>query len=134
MENDEIENIRKKMAEELLSGTNAKTTKPSGPIDLTDSTFVNFVKSPKVTMVDFWAPWCAPCRFVSPVVDELSRQYSTVANFGKVNVDENPMVSSTFRIQSIPTIMFFKNGKAVDASIGAVPKALLERKLKALIQ
>ncbi|AGO60190.1 thioredoxin [Ferroplasma acidarmanus Fer1] len=79
-----------------------------------------------------WAAWCAPCRYLSPVVDELSKEYANVANFGKVNVDENPVTSRNYRIESIPTILFFKNGKAVDMSIGVVPKEVLAQKIKSL--
>ncbi len=99
---------------------------------LTDSTFDSFVRSPKLSVVDFWAAWCAPCRYLSPVVEELSSEYSDRANFGKLNVDENPSISTLLRIESIPTLLFFKNGKIVDVSIGVVPKEKLVQKIKSL--
>jgi thioredoxin 1 len=80
-------------------------------------------------IVDFWAPWCGPCRMVSPVITELSQQLAGKAVFGKLNVDENPMIASTFGIQSIPTIAIFKNGKAVDGIVGAASKSHIMSKL-----
>jgi thioredoxin 1 len=109
-----------------------KGTGKSGPVELNDRNFQSFVNSPKLSVIDMWAAWCAPCRYISPVIDELSGEYSDVANFGKVNVDENPVTSRNLRIESIPTIMFFKNGKVVDMSIGVVPKEFLIQKIKDL--
>ena len=80
-------------------------------------------------IVDFWAPWCGPCRMVSPVIEELSKELTGKAVFGKLNVDENPMIASTFGIQSIPTIAIFKNGKAVDGIVGAASKSQILSKL-----
>jgi thioredoxin len=84
-------------------------------------------------VVDFWASWCAPCRFLSPIVEELANEYSGKISFGKVDVDANPEVSSSFNITSIPTVIMFKNGKVADVSIGAVPKTMLDAKLKKLL-
>jgi thioredoxin 1 len=81
-------------------------------------------------LVDFWAPWCGPCRIVSPIIEQLSREYSGRVAFGKVNVDENQRIAASFGIQSIPTLMIFKGSKAVDVIIGAMPKAQIEMKLK----
>jgi len=81
-------------------------------------------------VVDFWAEWCAPCRFVSPVLDELAKEYAGKMVLGKLNVDLNPQVSARFMIRSIPTIMFFKDGKPVDTVIGALPKPMIETKIK----
>ena len=102
-------------------------------VDLTDSDFSAEVAKYPLMLVDFWAPWCGPCRMVSPIVEELSRDYAGKAAFGKVNVDENPMVSSSFGIQSIPTIMLFSRGRAVDAVIGAVPKLVLESRMRPFV-
>jgi len=99
---------------------------------LTDSTFDSFVRSPKLSIVDFWAAWCAPCRYLSPVVEDLSLKYNDKANFGKLNVDENPGISTLLKIESIPTLLFFKNGKIVDTSIGVVPKEILIKKIESL--
>ena len=89
------------------------------------------IKSDKLAMVDFWAEWCGPCRMVSPIVEELANEYGAdQAVIGKVNVDENPEISMRFGIRNIPTILFLKNGEVVDKQVGAVPKHLLEEKLK----
>ncbi|GDX47491.1 MAG: thioredoxin [Bacteroidetes bacterium] len=99
---------------------------------ITDSNFNELVnKENTVAMVDFWAEWCGPCRMIGPSVEELSKEYEGKAVIGKLNVDDNPNIASSFGIRSIPTILFFKNGKVVDKQVGVVPKAELERKLKA---
>jgi thioredoxin 1 len=89
------------------------------------------IKSDKVVMIDFWAEWCGPCRMVSPIVEEIAKEYTgDNAVIGKVNVDENPEISMRFGIRNIPTILFLKNGEVVDKQVGAVPKHILEEKLK----
>ncbi len=89
------------------------------------------IKSDKVVMIDFWAEWCGPCRMVSPIVEEIANEYGAdQAVIGKVNVDENPEISMRFGIRNIPTILFLKNGEVVDKQVGAVPKHVLEEKLK----
>ena len=89
------------------------------------------MKSDKVVMIDFWAEWCGPCRMVSPIVEEIANDYgANDAIIGKVNVDENPEISMRFGIRNIPTILFLKNGEVVDKQVGAVPRHVLEEKLK----
>lgn len=103
-------------------------------LQITDANFdETVVKSDKVSMVDFWAEWCGPCRMVGPMVEELSKEYEGKAVIGKVDVDSNPNIASQFGIRSIPTILFFKNGVQVDKQVGVVPKNILEGKLKALM-
>ena len=126
----EAYNIRKKIEAGLMAGS----TENNGKIlELNDGNFDQSVSGDKLTLVDFWAPWCAPCRFVSPIVEELGSQYSKSMNTGKLNVDDNPLISSRYRITSIPTLMFFRNGKPVDYVIGALPKNILETKIKTLL-
>ena len=81
-------------------------------------------------LIDFWAPWCGPCRMVGPVVEELSKEYNGKVNIGKLNVDHNPAVSVNYGITSIPAILFIKGGKVVDKQIGAVPRSILEKKIQ----
>jgi len=93
----------------------------------TDSTFdTDVIKSDKLTVIDFWAEWCGPCKALGPVIDQLSTEYSGKVNIGKLDVDNNPEVSSKYGIRSIPTILFVKGGQVVDKVVGAVPKAQLQ--------
>jgi len=95
-------------------------------IDVTDATFDKLVEDESVLVVDCWAPWCGPCRMVAPVIEELAKDYAGKVTFAKLNVDQNQGISMRYRIQSIPTMLFFKNGKMVDQKLGAMPKAMLQ--------
>jgi thioredoxin 1 len=101
---------------------------------ITDQNFAELVQnSEKPVMIDFWAEWCGPCRMVGPIVDELANDYEGKAVVGKVNVDENPEISSRFGIRNIPTIIFLKGGEIKDKSVGIVPKNVLTEKMDALL-
>ena len=103
-------------------------------IEFTDANFDELaIKSTKPVLVDFWAEWCGPCRMITPLVHELSEEYKDRAVIGKVNVDENAEITSTYGIRNIPTILFLKNGQVVDKQVGAVPKSVLAAKLDALM-
>ena len=103
-------------------------------IDITDQNFEDeVIKSALPVMVDLWAPWCGPCRMVAPVVDKLAEKYEGKFKFCRLNVDENPQTASKYRVMSIPTLIFFKGGKAVDTVIGAVPERTLQPKIDDLL-
>lgn len=102
-------------------------------LDLTDANFDQMLKEHPLMVVDCWAPWCAPCRMVAPVVEELARDYQGKIAFGKLNVDYNRAVSARFGIMSIPTLLIFKNGQLVDQKVGAMPKQVLESGLTELL-
>lgn len=99
---------------------------------LTDANFdTEVMASEKLTVVDFWAPWCGPCLALGPTIDALSKEYEGQVNVGKVNVDENPNLSVNYGITSIPCVLFIKNGQVVDKQVGAAPKTVFEKKIKA---
>ena len=131
--NEEIERIKK--AKILAMLKQAKLEKPNGkPIILTDSNFDTEVAKHNIIVVDFWAPWCGPCRMVGPLIEELASEYVGKVTFGKLNVDENITVPSKFGVRSIPTLLVFKDGQAVDTIVGACPKPYLESKFKPYIE
>jgi len=102
------------------------------PLTLTDATFENTIAE-GVTLVDFWAPWCGPCRMIAPIIEELAEEFDGKAGIAKVNTDEEQMTAVKYGIRSIPTLIIFKDGKAVDQIIGAVPKQVFASKLEAVL-
>jgi len=131
-EDKELNDIMTRKRNELIAraGQSSEEIKAS-PVLLTDSNFNQEVDKYPLLVVDFWAPWCGPCRMVTPVIEQLAKELAGKVVFGKVNVDENPRIASAFGIQSIPTITIFKNGKAVDGFVGAVSKSQMQSKIKA---
>lgn len=101
-------------------------------LEFTDANFQSTVlDSEKLTVVDFWAEWCGPCRAIGPVIEELGKEYDGKVNVGKVNVDNNPNLSVQYGITSIPAILFIKGGQVVDKLVGAQPKAKFVEKINA---
>lgn len=102
------------------------------PAVFTDDNFeAEVLKSDKLSVIDFWAPWCGPCIALGPTIDALSSEYEGQVNIGKVNVDENPGISVDYGVTSIPCVLFIKNGEVVDKQIGLAPKAAFDKKIKA---
>lgn len=99
-------------------------------VELTTANFDRVVGGPKVTLVDFWAVWCGPCRTMEPVIERLATKLGGSVNFGKLNVDEHPGIATKFEVQSIPTFMLFRNGRPIDAVIGTMQEAALELRIR----
>jgi thioredoxin 1 len=125
-QDEELEKLKRKKAAEIEQSSSM----PSHPVAVTDANFRETLQKYPFVVVDFWAAWCGPCRMVEPIVEELAKEYSGKVVFAKMNVDDNPLVPGEFGIQSIPTMLFFKNGKAVHGFIGARPKAQILAELK----
>jgi thioredoxin 1 len=106
----------------------------STPIHVNDADFeAKVLKSSLPVIVDFWAPWCGPCKMVAPVLEELAKENDGKVVVAKVNTDENVRYAQTYGVQGIPTILFIKDGKEVDRQVGAVPKSYLSQKLSRLL-
>jgi len=126
---EELERIRRKKLMEMMKKLGKqKEPKPQTdkPIELTDSNFHDVVKRGGLVVVDCWAAWCGPCRVISPIIDDLARDYAGRVLFGKLNVDMNRGITTEYQIMSIPTILIFKDGKLVDRLVGARPRKSLE--------
>jgi thioredoxin 1 len=103
-------------------------------VEVTDQNFqTEVLANPLPVIVDFWAPWCGPCRMIAPKLEEIAKDYEGKAVIAKVNVDNSPMVAGQFGIRSIPTLLYVKGGKIMDQVIGNVPKSDLEDRLKKLL-
>ena len=106
----------------------------SEPITVEESNFNEVVLQAKTpVLVDFWAPWCGPCRMVAPVVDELAEEYEGKVGFGKVNIDDNPKIATQFGVMSIPTLILFKDGEPLTNVVGFRPKGELKKSLDAAL-
>lgn len=99
------------------------------PITLTDANFAQIVNSAQPVLVDFWAPWCGPCRMVAPAVEQLAREFQGRAIVGKLNVDENPRTTQQYQIMGIPALYIFKRGQVVDQMVGVQPANVLQQRL-----
>ncbi len=103
-------------------------------VEITDANYEQYANSGQLVVVDFWAPWCGPCRAIAPTIEELANEYAGKAVIGKLNVDENPEICEKFGIRNIPTIIFIKNGTQVDKQVGAGAKSVLVSKIESLIK
>ncbi|MCS6896211.1 MAG: thioredoxin [Bacteroidia bacterium] len=110
-------------------------TKPlDKPVTITDATFAKEVlQSPIPVLVDFWAPWCGPCRMIAPVLEQIAQKYAGKIKIAKMNVDENSFIPMQYYIQAIPTLILYRGGQPVDKIVGALPGPALERRILAHI-
>lgn len=107
----------------------------SNEIEFTDSNFsVEVLEADVPVLVDFWAPWCGPCKMIAPMVEEISNEYAGKVKVGKLNTDDNQTVASQYGVMSIPTLMIFKNGEVVERIVGAQPKEALTGKLESVLE
>lgn len=129
-EEEELKRIRKAKLRELSEQKEKKHKMNTEPLHVTDSNFNEIVKKHKLVLIDFWAPWCGPCRALAPTIDELTKEYAGRIVFGKLNVDENPNTAECYQVFSIPTMVMMKDGCEVDRIVGLVPKKHIEAMLK----
>lgn len=102
-------------------------------LEITDSNFQEILAEGKPVVMDFWAPWCGPCKMVGPIIDELATEYERKVIIGKCDVDENGDVAAEYGIRNIPTVLFFKNGELVDKQVGSAPKSAYVAKIEAIL-
>lgn len=134
--NEELAGIRQKKMREMMTAMNREKERanwPETPVEITDANFESMTKQYPSLVIDCWAPWCGPCRMIAPTIDILAKENKGKIVFGKLNTDENMTVATKFGIMSIPTLLFFKDGKLVDKMIGAVPKQYIEEKIKKIV-
>ncbi len=134
----EIEEIRAKKIQSYWNDMKAPSVTlekkmPNSPVEMTDKNFASILEDCELLVVDCWAPWCGPCRTLSTTIDEMARDYEGEVVFGKLNTDENRGIATRFGIMSIPTLLFIKKGKLVDTVVGAVPREVIESKLRKYI-
>lgn len=120
-----VENIKRKILQKWVKEMEKKEKMPNKPLEINDENFDEIVSKYDIVVVDFWAPWCGPCRMVAPVIEELAKEMKGKVVFAKLNTDENPKMVTRYRIMSIPTLMLFKEGKLVDRVVGALPPDML---------
>ena len=132
MEDEELRIINEKRMKKLQQIVNEmellKNIKE--PLNLDDSNFAQTINKYPLLLVDFWAPWCGPCRMMSPIIDQVGKEYIGKLVVGKVNVDENPNISGQFGLSSIPTLILFKRGQVVNNIIGSVTKSRIDEMVK----
>ncbi|MDI6826730.1 MAG: thioredoxin [Candidatus Aenigmarchaeota archaeon] len=122
----ELEEIKKRKLNELMK----KSQYPDKPIEVTDKNFDSIIHKYPLILIDCWAVWCAPCRMIAPMIEELAKKYKGKIVFGKLDVNENMAIAKRFDIMAIPNLLIFKKGKLVDRIVGVQPMPILESRLK----
>ena len=134
MENEkdeELEKIRQAKLREMMKKSKSfeEEVLINKPVEVTDATFNETVQNHPLVVIDCWATWCGPCRMITPIIEELAREYAGKVVFGKLDVDKNRAVTMQYQIMSIPTLIVFSHGKLVDKIMGALPKHVLEAQI-----
>ncbi|MDF2955361.1 thioredoxin [Candidatus Alkanophaga liquidiphilum] len=132
MSEEELRKIRMKKQKELEAKIRErmKMQEIDHPLVITDETFEEVIRKYPLVVVDFWAPWCPPCRMIAPIIEELAKKYAGRVVFGKLNTDENMRTAASLGIMAVPTLMIYKDGRLVDQIIGALPKKHLEARIE----
>lgn len=129
----EVEEIKQRKLEEMktriMQGGDGF---PDSPVVVKDSGFEEFIKKHDTVVVDCWAPWCAPCRMLSPTIEAMAKDYKGKVVFGKLNTDENSETAAKFGIMSIPTLLYFRKGELVQTTVGALSRPMIDEQLNAL--
>ena len=123
---DELEEIKKKKLKEMMK----KSKYPDKPIEVTDGNLNSVIQEYPLVLIDCWSEWCAPCRMIAPMIEELAKKYKGKIVFGKLDVNTNLITAKKFEIMAIPNLLIFKGGKLVDRIIGVQPMPVLESRLK----
>jgi len=130
----EIEEIRQRRMQELMQNAGSAPSGgngwPEAPVQVSDDSFESFVKKYPKVVVDCWAPWCGPCRMLSPTIDSLAKEMKGKVAFAKLNTDDCYGTAGKFKIMSIPTLLFFKDGQLVNKTVGAAPKSTVEQQIQ----
>lgn len=133
MSDEELEKLKEKKIQELLKKALNKDSSNSMDADVLEADNSNFNQTLTENtrlIVDFWAPWCTPCRMVEPIIYELAKNYAGKVKFARLNVDSNPEIAARFEVMSIPTLIMFENAVEVDRIVGALPKEFIERRIR----
>jgi thioredoxin 1 len=129
-EDEELKHIREQKLMKLMEGKEKGKEVGDEPVHVTDADFNEIVKKHPLALIDFWAPWCGPCRAMAPTLEELAKEYAGKVFIGKLNVDENPSTAECFQVSGIPTLVMMKDGCEVDRIVGLCPKKHIEAILK----
>ena len=131
---EDLEQIKAKKLEEMKKRMNQSPSEQSEILLLNQNNYASAVRNNQNLIVDFWAPWCGPCRMVAPVIEELSVKYAGKVRFAKCNTDENQQIAYQFGISAIPTLYFYRTGQLIHQVAGALPKEQFEREIQSVFQ